>query len=306
LATDKVLGQELARAAERNELIALDNHATIKRRVAAIQALIWQPEASIDRIVNALLESQQSSEIQAAAIHLINESNTVVAASRLVEKWSTLSPTIKNAALDVLLSKPERALVLLGAIRDQHIPATELDQARVKQLLQHRSSQVASAARELLGNLKFARRQDVVDAYRPVLKMPGDVARGKLVFGKICANCHRAENAGFEIGPNLSAMKNRGAEAILMNVLDPSREVNPQFVNYTCITNDGRSITGLLAAESATSITLRRAENQQDVVLRIDIDELRSTGLSLMPEGLEKQLDQQALADVIAYIMQLP
>jgi putative heme-binding domain-containing protein len=139
-----------------------------------------------------------------------------------------------------------------------------------------------------------------------VLQLKGDSARGKAVFGKVCAACHRAEGVGYEIGPNLSAIKNRGPEAVLLNVLDPSREVNPQFVNYLCTTDDGRTLTGLLASETATSITLRRAENQQDTVLRINIDQLRSTGLSIMPEGLEKLIDQQAMADVIAYVMQLP
>jgi putative heme-binding domain-containing protein len=68
------------------------------------------------------------------------------------------------------------------------------------------------------------------------------------------------------------------------------------------ITQDGRSFSGAIAAETATSITLRRAENVQDAVLRIDIDELRSTGQSLMPEGLEKEIDVQTMADLIAYV----
>jgi putative heme-binding domain-containing protein len=78
--------------------------------------------------------------------------------------------------------------------------------------------------------------------------------------------------------------------------------VNPQYLNYVLITEDGRSLSGTIAAETATSVTLRRAENAQDTVLRIDIDELRSTGQSLMPEGMEKEIDAQTLADVIAYL----
>jgi putative heme-binding domain-containing protein len=97
-------------------------------------------------------------------------------------------------------------------------------------------------------------------------------------------------------------MQNRGPDAILTNVLDPNREVNPQYLNYILITQDGRSLSGAIASETATSVTLRRAENAQDTILRIDIDELRSTGQSLMPEGLEKEVDVPALADLIAYL----
>jgi putative heme-binding domain-containing protein len=98
-------------------------------------------------------------------------------------------------------------------------------------------------------------------------------------------------------------MKARGPEAILLNVLDPNREVNPQFLNYAVMTTDGRQLTGLIAAETATSITLKRADNATDTVLRIDIEQLKSTGMSLMPEGMEKQIDQAAMADLLAFLM---
>ncbi|MGE5191410.1 MAG: c-type cytochrome [Deltaproteobacteria bacterium] len=151
--------------------------------------------------------------------------------------------------------------------------------------------------------MKLGRRQDVLDAYKTALTLAGDPAKGKLHFQKVCAACHRLDNVGTEIGPNLATLQNRGAEAILLNVLDPNREVNPQYVNYVLVTTEGKSITGLIAAETATSVTLKRQENATDTVLRVNIDELRSTGLSIMPEGLEKQLDQQAFADLIAYLM---
>src|SRR5437868_10429775 len=126
--------------------------------------------------------------------------------------------------------------------------------------------------------------------------------RGKQVFDKTCAACHKVQGIGNDIGPNLAAMKARGPEAILLNVLDPNREVNPQYLNYSVLTSDGRQLTGLIAAETATSITFRRADNATDTVLRIDIEQLKSTGMSLMPEGLEKQIDQQSMADLLEFL----
>jgi len=95
----------------------------------------------------------------------------------------------------------------------------------------------------------------VVDAYRGVLEMKGDAERGKQVFTKTCAACHKVQNVGNDIGPNLAAMKARGPESILLNVLDPNREVNPQYLNYAVLTADGRQLTGLIAAETATSMS---------------------------------------------------
>jgi putative heme-binding domain-containing protein len=79
--------------------------------------------------------------------------------------------------------------------------------------------------------------------------------------------------------------------------------VNPQFVNYLVLTADGRSVSGMIAAETANSVTLRRAENATDTIERADIEEMRSTGLSIMPEGLEKQIDVQSMADLLTYLM---
>jgi putative heme-binding domain-containing protein len=98
-------------------------------------------------------------------------------------------------------------------------------------------------------------------------------------------------------------MSNRGAEAVLINVLDPNREVTPQYVDYVVETTDGRTLTGVLAGETANSITLRRAENVTDTVLRTNIKRMRSGRVSIMPEGLEQQLDPQGMADLIAYVM---
>jgi putative heme-binding domain-containing protein len=98
-------------------------------------------------------------------------------------------------------------------------------------------------------------------------------------------------------------MQNRGAEAVLVNVLDPNREVNPQFVDYVVTTADGRTLTGMLAAETANSITLRRAEGATDTVPRALIKQMRGGRVSIMPEGLEQQMDNQGMADLIAYVM---
>jgi putative heme-binding domain-containing protein len=156
-----------------------------------------------------------------------------------------------------------------------------------------------SVVADLLAN---SDRAKVVSTHRDVLSLAGDAERGRAVFRKVCAACHKMEGFGHEIGPSLAAMRNRGSEAILVNVLDPNREVNPQYLSYTVITADGRTLSGMIAAETATSIELRRAEDKSDTVLRIDIEAMKSTGMSLMPEGMEKQIDKQALADLLEYL----
>jgi len=82
--------------------------------------------------------------------------------------------------------------------------------------------------------------------------------------------------------------------------------VNPQYVNYTILTNDERIVTGMISNESEASVTLLRGENISEVVARAEIEEMKSSKLSLMPEGLESQIDLQGMSDLIAYILALP
>ncbi|TWU58357.1 PVC-type heme-binding CxxCH protein [Rubripirellula reticaptiva] len=151
-----------------------------------------------------------------------------------------------------------------------------------------------------------AQRQAVLARYDGVLTLPVDLERGSEQFKKHCSGCHRVDGIGFEIGPNLATIKSRGAETVLTSVLDPNREVNPQYINHVIVTTDGRVLSGTIVDEGATSVTLRRAENVTESVLRIEIDQMKSTGLSIMPEGFENSIDRQAMADLIGYLMQAP
>ena len=147
-----------------------------------------------------------------------------------------------------------------------------------------------------------ARRQDVVAAYQKALQLKGDPGRGKEVFKAQCSTCHRLEGVGQQVGADLAAIRDRGLDAVLLNILDPNREVMPQFLSYVLVTTTGRVLTGMIAAETANSLTIRQPDGREETVLRIHIDELRSTGLSYMPEGLEKQIDVPAMADLLAYL----
>jgi putative heme-binding domain-containing protein len=240
--------------------------------------------------------------MQAAALATLATFTSPEVADLLVQRWPGLSPSLRSQAAEALFSREAWIPALLTAVEQGRIAPGDLQPGRLKLLAETGDAAIREQSRRILDQTQSSQRGEVVEQYRAALEMEGDLARGKAAFLKHCSKCHRLEGQGFDIGPNLAAMQNRGPEAILTNVLDPNREVNPQYLNYVLITQDGRSFSGAIAAETATSVTLRRAENAQDTVLRIDIDELRSTGQSLMPEGMEKEIDVQGLADVMAYL----
>ncbi|MBX7167304.1 MAG: c-type cytochrome [Pirellulales bacterium] len=282
-----------------------DQRQSPATRAEAVPALALRPFVETREVFARLLASQQPQVVQVAAVKALARYDDAAVAEVLLEAWPGLGPRLRVEAAELLFGRKPWSLALLAAIEAQSVRPGDFEPARLRQLKEHSDSEIRSRAEAVLADVQLARRQEVVDAYRECLELKGDAARGREVFKKICAACHKAEGAGHELGPSLATVQNRGAEAILLNVLDPNREVNPQFVNYTLVTSDGRAMTGMLTTESATSVTLTRAEAASDTILRTEIEELRSTGLSLMPEGLEQQIDRQAMADLIAYLLSL-
>lgn len=192
---------------------------------------------------------------------------------------------------------------MLDAAESGNFPLGELDPVRRSQLERQKDPALLERAKKLLARTSGPKRAEVIENYRPVLSLVGDAARGKAVHEKTCASCHKVADKGFEIGPSLAAAANRGAESLLLNILDPNREVNPQFLAYVIETKDGRTITGMITSETPTSISLVKQGGEKEILARSAIEEVRSTGKSLMPEGLEQQLDKQAMADLIAFLL---
>jgi putative heme-binding domain-containing protein len=203
----------------------------------------------------------------------------------------------------VLLSRAVWAELLLAAVERDEVPRGDIDPARVELLRSHPSSQVRDRAAAVFRGATIPRRVEVVAEYQRSLELAGEVERGRTVFQKSCAACHALEGAGTPIGADLRAVRDRGAAAVLLNILDPNREIQPNFLTYIVVTKDGRAITGIITAETPNHLTLRQADGTAVDVPRADIDEMRSTGLSYMPEGLETQIDHQAMADLLAYLM---
>jgi putative heme-binding domain-containing protein len=225
-------------------------------------------------------------------------------AGAIVDAWSTFTPQLRLRAADVLLSRPSWTSALLDAVEQGKIAAGDVAPGHWQWLSTHDDAKLRERAIQL-GHAMHKDRQEILQQYQSALEMQGDAASGKKIFQKICANCHQLQGQGFAIGPNLAAMRNRGSEAVLSNVLMPNAEVNPQFINYIVTTKEGRAFSGIIAEESASSITLQRAENARDTILRIDIDQMRSTGMSLMPEGIEKDIDLQGMADLLTFLRSL-
>jgi putative heme-binding domain-containing protein len=142
-------------------------------------------------------------------------------------------------------------------------------------------------------------RQAVLKEYAMVGQLKGDASQGLALFRQNCATCHRLRGEGNQVGPDLGMIADKSVPALLTAILDPNQAVESRYVSYNAVTRDDRELSGILTAESQNSITLRAADGREVTLLRSELKELSATGLSLMPEGFEKALKPQDMADLI-------
>jgi putative heme-binding domain-containing protein len=135
--------------------------------------------------------------------------------------------------------------------------------------------------------------------------MQGRVAEGAKVFEKNCTACHQVGGKGVNIGPNLASSAAQNASTLLTHILDPNQYVLPNYVQYLVVDTNGITHTGLLAAQTSTSVTLKKEKGETITLLKSEIEELTSSSKSLMPEGLEKAVSPEAMADLIAFLQEM-
>ncbi|MBC7968401.1 MAG: alpha/beta fold hydrolase [Fuerstia sp.] len=274
-----------------------------EQRAAALSTFSLSTFAKDGELLLSSLESSQSPAVQNAGLATLLQFSDDQIATQLLDRWSGLTPKLAEQVRDGLLRRTSWAVLVLDAISAGRLPPTTLSPSDLQRLASVPDDAVRSRAIKLLESMTSSTREDVLRSYQVALTLKPDREKGAALFKQHCSVCHQIGKVGFQVGPNLATMKNRGPEAILTNVLDPNREVNPAWRDYIAVTNDGQTFNGVLIAESASVLTFRRAEAKETSVLRSDIDALRDTGRSLMPEGLEKNLDAQSMADLIAWLM---
>ncbi len=280
-----------------------DDKAEGPDRITAAGLLAYGPFDAAGDALAAALTPTTPGDVQLAAVKALATHTDAKVSELLLKNWAGYGPALRREAMDAMLSRADRGLKLLDAVEAKKVAAGEFTLAQVQQLHAHPNAAVRARALAVFKQTADAVREDVVKEYAAALYLKGNAAKGKLVFGKSCAACHKLDGVGFDVGANLlAALPNKSGDELLVAVFDPNREVDPRYVSYNVVTSDERVLNGVVAAETPTSITLRRADGKEDVILRSNIATLRSTSLSLMPVGLEKELTPRDVADLFAYL----
>ena len=230
-------------------------------------------------------------------------------AAIILKRWKDFSPRSRDEALAFMLKNQDRTKQLLSSMEAGNVAVKDLSLSRIQTLRTLKDSALRTRAVKLVGPLPVTKkkiaRSEVIKSFLPALKLKGIAARGRVTYNQRCASCHRAGGEGFLLGPDLSTMRSAGAEKLLTNLINPSREVAADFAAFQIRTNKD-PLLGLLANETPTHLTILFPFGKSLTLERKEVRGMKSHGASIMPEGLEAGLDHQAMADLVAFILATP
>ena len=273
----------------------------VNKRVLAMGALRGATFEKAAQVVQTVLASNPPPEVQGAAILALSSFEEAGVAPALLGYWKSFSPEGRSKLVGALLAQKDRIPVLLDALETNKMEVNALEVGARNRLLELGDPKLLERARKILQSAG-GDRQKVVAAYQDTLTLRGEAGHGKQIFEDACARCHLPRKQGGRIGPDLSGINMKTKDELLTAILNPSAAIEQRFVNYLITTTDGRMYDGVLANETPGGVTLRGGAEEDVTILRPQIQEIRASSISLMPEDIEKTLKKQDLADVIAYL----
>lgn len=298
---------DLRRVLTEAQRIATDPKATIDQRAKAITLLgATDVVPSAAATLKGLISSDQPQEVAAAAARAIAQPRHVEALPEVLSaaRWQKYPPTLRAAVLSSIIGHPALAKPLLDAIESGAVPAGMLMPNQKDWLQKLKDDQQRARAEKLFagGGLAKDRMKVYEETKAQVMALTGHAPHGQKVFRDNCTTCHRLDREGVAVGPDLLDIRSQPKESILLHIVIPEYEIAPNFTMYNCVTKDGRTISGIMVAETPAAVTLREPLAVEETIQRDQIQSIEASKLSLMPQGLEKVIPPQDMADLLAYL----
>lgn len=250
------------------------------------------------------MDGHASFEQQRLAMSALAQSGHEKVPEIFAKSVSSIHKELLRPMMDAWLTREAWVADLLDRFEASEISPAVLDATQQARLLDYPIPELANRYRALPWNRDIAAREEVYQGYTQVLELSGDPIAGRAVYSRACASCHRRgeQVEGPDVGPNLASVVGHSKEKLLRNILIPSADVQPGYYAYSCLLESGEVVSGVLVSETSTSVAIKQTNAEVRGIPRSEIDLLRNTNRSLMPDGLEASIDHQQMADLIAYL----
>ena len=278
-------------------------------RLRCLEALIAANDADAIALAAQVLADAKGSSpsFRGQLLAILGRGNNIVIAEVVLKNYANFEPELQPKAIELLTQRPAWSKSLLQAIRANAIPAAALNASQIVKLQTSGDEETKKLVVALWGTVRLERnpqREQVVAEMRKLLSQQrGDAKRGEIGFQKVCGQCHKIHGQGQEVGPDITANGRASFEQLLSNVFDPSLVIGASYQARVVVTEDGRILTGLIAEENEQRIVLKLQGGKVETIPRAQVEEVNISPLSLMPEGLEKQLTPDELRDLFAFLV---
>jgi putative membrane-bound dehydrogenase-like protein len=285
-----------------------DPKAGVEERVKAIQAVRkLKSTVARDAMLN-LLSGENPEPVTLEAIRALGEIGGDNVADELILRWKRFTPNARRAAAETLVSRRRWMLSLLSAIESKTIFPNEISATVIRSFSEANDDAIRQRAASAIGRVRPAdadKLKIIAAKKQMILGGPADLRAGHEIAKKTCFVCHKLYGAGADVGPDLTGVGRSTLDALLANVIDPNQVVGKGYENVEVETRDGRSLSGRMIENTDTRVKLISAGPREDVIARSDIASMRTTQMSVMPEGLEQMPDAD-FRNLIMYILDPP
>jgi putative heme-binding domain-containing protein len=302
--SDSPLEATLMQAAHK---IAAKKDLSSEERAEAINLMALQNPKEYAMFLESVITPESPTDIQLAAIQALSRIPDTTVSAFILKNWKSLSPGIRNAALNTFVIEPfsvPRLNLLLQSVANKTITQAELGWPVTVILMRDIPDSLKEYARTLLSGKKED-RNPVIHDYEASLQMKGNADKGKIIYEANCLVCHQVRGKiGVAFGPDLGTVQSWMPENILINILDPNHSISHGYDLWNVVLNDGTSMQGIILSETSGAINLNSEGGVKNTIARKDIRSLRTLEVSAMPNDFEKRINKQQMADLIAFIRQ--
>jgi putative membrane-bound dehydrogenase-like protein len=308
---DRQTGDEKLSADTRSQLrrlfrysseLAANPEADTSDRARSLQLLRFDTSKASLPVLERIALNESNTSLRQEAIGIWAARSPVKASKALLENYSRETPSIRSTILGTTVQNATMVPALLDACEAGMVPVGELQDFHRRVLARHKQPELQKRIKAVLASSGAEDRKPVLKRYQAALSLEADPKRGREVFKQNCITCHRIGKLGVNVAPDIADSRTAKPETLLLNIIDPNRAIDNNYFSYTIVLDSGKVLTGIIANETANSVTLRQPENKTVTLLKDEIEEMKSDGVSLMPVGLEKKITIQDMADLISFI----